>query len=98
MTSLQRIQSTPMAPYVGLMEQMSDQDKVAVASFLVAKVPYAKVVEEKPDKTNAELIREKYKTLRLSPRVERLMKLREEAAENIDLSDERTKHILGLDR
>ena len=60
MTSLQRIQSTPMAPYVGLMEKMSNQDKVAVATFLVAMVPNVNVVEEKPDKANAVLIREKY--------------------------------------
>ena len=93
MTSLQRIQSTPMAPYIGLMEKMSNQGKVAVATFLVAMVPHVKVVE----KTNAELIREKYKNLKRSPRVERLMQLREEAAKCIDLTDERTKHILGLD-
>ena len=95
--SLQRIQSTPMAPYVGLMEQMSNQDKVAVATFLVATVPNVKVVEEQPAKTNAEIIREKYKNLKHSQRVERLMQLREEAAKFVDLSDERTKHILGLD-
>lgn len=97
MTSLQRIQSTPMAPYIGLMEKMSNQDKVAVATFLVAMVPHVKVVEEPSEKTNAELIREKYKNLKRSPRVERLMQLREEAAKCIDLTDERTKHILGLD-
>ena len=87
-----------MAPYVGLMEKMSNQDKVAVATFLVAMVPNVNVVEEKPDKANAVLIREKYKNLKRSPRVERLMQLREEAAKHVDLSDERTKHILGLDR
>lgn len=46
MTTMQRIQSTPMAPYVGLMEGMSNQDKVAVATFLVAMVPNVRVVEE----------------------------------------------------
>ena len=86
-----------MAPYVGLMEKMSNQDKVAVAAFLVATVPNVKVVEEQPVKTNAEIIREKYKSLRRSKRVEKLMQLREEAAKYVDLTDERTKHILGLD-
>ena len=86
-----------MAPYVGLMEKMSDQDKVAVATFLVATVPYVKVVEEQPEMTNAEVIREKYKNLKRSARVERLMRLREEADKFVDLTDERTKHILGLD-
>ena len=97
MTSLQKVQSTPMAPYVGLMEKMSNQDKVAVATFLVATVPHVKVVEEQPEMTNADVIREKYKNLKRSARVERLMKLREEADKYVDLTDERTKHILGLD-
>ena len=96
MTSLQKVQSTPMAPYVGLMEKMSNQDKVAVATFLVATVPHVKVVEEQPEMTNADVIREKYKNLKRSARVERLMKLREEADKYVDLTDERTKHILGL--
>ncbi len=95
--TLQRIQSTPMAPYVGLMEKMSNQDKVAVATFLLARVPNVKVVEEQPVMTNSEIIREKYKNLKRSPRVEKLMQLREEAAKYVDLNDERTKHILGLD-
>jgi len=86
-----------MAPYVSLMEKMSNQDKVAVATFLVAMVPYAKVVEEQPPQSNAEIIREKYKNLKRSPRVEKLMQMREEAAKYVDLTDERTKHILGVD-
>ena len=96
MTTMQRIQSTPMAPYVGLMEGMSNQDKVAVATFLVAMVPNVKVVEE-PVKSNAEIIREKYKNLRRSPRIKKLMQMREDAAKYVDLNDERTKHLLGLD-
>lgn len=96
-SALQKIQSTPMAPYVSLMEKMSNQDKVAVATFLVAMVPYAKVVEEQPPQSNAEIIREKYKNLKRSPRVEKLMQMREEAAKYVDLTDERTKHILGVD-
>lgn len=96
-SALQKIQSTPMAPYVSLMEKMSNQDKVTVATFLVAMVPYAKVVEERPPQSNAEIIREKYKNLKRSPRVEKLMQMREEAAKYVDLTDERTKHILGVD-
>ena len=95
--SLQKIQSTPMAPYVGLMEKMSNQDKLTVAMFLVAMVPHMKVVEEQPSKTNADIIREKYKNLKRSPRVEKLMRMREDAAKYVNLTDERTKHILGLD-
>ena len=95
----QKIQSTPMAPYIELMEKMSDQDKVAVATFLVAMVPHVKVVEEQADhKTNADIIREKYKSLKRSPRVKSLMRLREEAARFVDLDDERTRHILGVEK
>ena len=96
MTAIQRIQSTPMAPYARLMEGMSDQDKVAVANFLIAMVPNVRLVEV-PQKTNAEIIREKYRNLKRSARVEKMMRLREDAAKYVDLADERTKHILGLD-
>jgi len=97
MTSLQRVQCTPMAPYIELMENMSNQDKVAVASFLLAMVPHANLVEKSSVKSNAEYIREKYKNLKHSPRVEKLMQMRTNATKYIDLEDERTKHILGLD-
>lgn len=86
-----------MAPYIGLMENMSNQDKVAVAAYLLAMVPNVKLVEEPPTKTNAELIREKYKNLKHSPRVEKLMQMRADAAQFVDLEDERTKHILGIE-
>jgi len=97
-TSLQAIQSTPMAPYIGLMEKMSDQEKVAVATFLVATVPHVKVVEEQSAANNAEIIRQKYRNLKRSPRVEKLMQLREDASKHIDLNDDRTRHILGMDK
>ncbi len=86
-----------MAPYIGLMETMSDQDKVAVATFLVSAIPHVKIVEEEPAKNSAEIIREKYKHLKRSPRVEKLMQLREEASKVVDLNDQRTKHILGIE-
>lgn len=93
-----RIQSTPMAPYMDLMEKMSNQDKMAVVSYLVAMMPNVKVVEEQStQKSNAEIIREKYKNLKRSSRVEKLMRMREDAAKYVDLTDERTRHILGID-
>lgn len=92
--SLLEIQSTPMAPYIGLMEKMSNQEKLAVAMYLVATIPHVKVVEEQSTKTNAEIILEKYRNLKRSPRVEKLMRMREDAAKYVDLTDERTKHIL----
>ena len=96
MPSLQKIQSTPMAPYIELMEKMSNQEKLAVAMFLVDAIPHVKVIEEQPTKTNADIIRKKFENLKRSPRVEKLMRMREDAAKYVDLTDERTKHILGL--
>lgn len=85
-----------MAPYIELMEKMSNQEKLAVAMFLVDAIPHVKVIEEQPTKTNADIIRKKFENLKRSPRVEKLMRMREDAAKYVDLTDERTKHILGL--
>ena len=96
-TAALRIQSTPMAPYVGLMEKMSNQDKVAVATFLLAMVPGMKIVDEpSAPETKAEILRQKYKNLKPSAKVKKLMQLREEAVPYVNLDDERTKHILGV--
>ena len=81
-----------MAPYMGLISEMTDEQKHIVVTFIKESM-------EKPEKcdspkTNAEIIREKYKNLKISPEIQRLrgcMKLTEE-----ELQDERTKYILGL--
>ena len=81
-----------MAPYVGLISGMTDEQKQIVVMFINESM-------EKPNKTtspktNAENIREKYKNLKISPEIQRLrgcMKLNEE-----EMKDERTKYILGL--
>lgn len=93
MTSLaQQVKSTPMAPYIGLMQSMSRRDIQIVVTFLNEVMEEAE--DTTPQKSNAELIREKYRNLEISPEIQRLrgcLKLTEE-----EKQDERTKYILGL--
>ncbi|MBR1410071.1 MAG: hypothetical protein IJ580_03115 [Prevotella sp.] len=84
-----KVKGTPMAPYMGLMSRMSREQKLAVVAFLTESLD-----EPEEVRTNAELIREKYKNLKISPEIERLrgcMKLTES-----EKQDERTQYILGL--
>lgn len=88
----QRIKETPMAPYIGLMRGMSRQDIQIVVTFLNEMMEEAE--ETTAQKSNAEIIREKYKNLKISPEIQRLrgcLKLTEE-----EMQDEHTKYILGL--
>lgn len=88
----QRIKETPMAPYIGLMRGMSRQDIQIVVTFLNEVMEEAE--ETTAPKSNAEIIREKYKNLKISPEIQRLrgcLKLTEE-----EMQDEHTKYILGL--
>jgi hypothetical protein len=95
MTALaQRITDTPMAPYIGLMRGMSKRDIQIVVKFLNAVLDEEREEKAMSPKTNEEIIREKYKNLKISPEIQRLrgcMKLTEE-----EMQDERTKYILGL--
>jgi len=89
----QRIKETPMAPYIGLMRGMSRRDIQIVVTFLNEVMEEAEESETVP-MTNAEIIREKYKNLKISPRAKALVEglsLSEE-----EVNDERTKYILGL--
>jgi len=87
MTALeQRIRKTRMAPYVGLLHSLTREEKEAVVAFLVD------IMEESEQLDHAEIIREKYKNLKISPEIQRLrgcLKLTEE-----ELNDERTQYIL----
>lgn len=81
-----------MAPYIGLMRGMSRQDIQIVVTFLNEMMEEAE--ETTAQKSNAEIIREKYKNLKISPEIQRLrgcLKLTEE-----EMQDEHTKYILGL--
>jgi len=88
----QRIKDTPMAPYIGVMRGMSRRDIQIVVTFLNEVLEEAEKTTS--PKSNEEIIREKYKNLRISPEIQRLrgcLKLSEE-----EMQDERTKYILGL--
>ena len=83
-----------MAPYIELMRGMSKRDIQIVVTFLNEVMDDEREEKATPPKTNEEIIREKYKNLKKSPRVKALiddLSLNEEEAE-----DERTKFILGL--
>ena len=90
MTALaQRIKETPLAPYMGLLDGMTREQKMIVVTFLTESM------EEptKKAKTNAEIIREKFKDLKISPETKELVRGLSLSADEID--DERTKYILG---
>lgn len=88
-----KVKSTPMAPYIGLIERMNRHDLQIVMTYIREVMDRA----EEPktaEKDNAEIIREKYKNLRISPEIQRLrgcLKLTD-----AEKQDERTQYILGL--
>lgn len=89
MTTLQRLKSTPMAPYIGLMQNLTREEKRIVVTFLTESLEEP-VMEAK---SNAEIIREKFKDLKISPETKELVRGLSLSAEEMD--DERTKYILG---
>ena len=91
MTKLaQRISETPMAPYLGLLDGMTREQKQIVVTYITESLEESAVEEN----SNADIVREKLKRLKISPEIARLrgcMKLTESEKE-----DERTQYILGL--
>ncbi len=91
MTKLaQRISETPMAPYLGLLDGMTREQKQIVVTYITESMEEPAVEEN----SNADIVREKLKRLKISPEIARLrgcMKLTESEKE-----DERTQYILGL--
>ncbi|MCR4958406.1 MAG: hypothetical protein K6B13_07365 [Prevotella sp.] len=93
MTALaQQVKNTPMAPYIGLMRGMSKHDIQIVVTFLNEVLEETK--ETSPAKSNAEIIRDKYKNLKISPKVKALVDGLSLSKE--EMEDERTQHMLGL--
>ena len=88
MTALaQKIKETPMAPYTDLLDALTREQKQIVVMYITESMA------EQSTKSNEEIIREKYKNLKVSPELKRLrgcIKLTEE-----DLKDERTQYILN---
>ena len=91
MTKLaQRISETPMAPYLGLLDGMTREQKQIVVTYITESMEEPAVEEN----SNADIVREKLKRLKISPEIARLrgcMKLTESEKE-----DERMQYILGL--
>ena len=86
----QRINETPMAPYLGLLDGMTREQKMIVVTYITESLEESAVEEN----SNADIVREKLKRLKISPEIARLrgcMKLTESEKE-----DERTQYILGL--
>ena len=89
-TTAQRIKETPIAPYLGLLDGMTREQKMIVVTYITESMEEPAVEA----KSNAEIIREKLNRLKISPEIARLrgcMKLTESEKE-----DERTQYILGL--
>jgi dihydroxyacetone kinase-like predicted kinase len=88
MTELaQKIKETPMAPYTDLLDALTREQKQIVVMYITESMA------EQSTKSNEEIIREKYKNLKVSPELKRLrgcIKLTEE-----DLKDERTQYVLN---
>ncbi len=77
-----------MAPYIGLMQEMTREEKRIVVTFLIESME-----EPAVEAKNNAIIREKFKGLKISPELKKLrgcIKLTDE-----DLKDERTQYILN---
>ena len=102
MTTAVNISKTPMAPYMGILNSMNNNEKMAVALFLVSSIPNVEIVQSKKEPTmskeDEEFLAEKLADMSFSPRIEQLFEKRKEIAGTIDLNDERTRHILGLSK
>jgi len=90
----QQVLTTPMAPYIGLMRGMNKRDKQIVVEFLNEVMEETDDQQPASSKTNADIIREKYKSLKISTRAKELVEGLSLSEEEVE--DERTKYILGL--
>lgn len=92
MTTLaQRILETPLAPYMGLLDGMTREQKMIVVTYITESLE--EPAKETEAKSNAEIIREKFKDMKVSPELKKLrgcIKLTED-----ELKDERTQYILN---
>ena len=115
MTALaQKVKDTPMAPYMDIMQSMSQQQKLVVMAFLVDSMQGPNMEEEKPKRMLKPNPFKHYQAVSEFSDVERsqLMKrIRETAVspetESLinglslsaeEMKDERTRYILGLEQ
>jgi hypothetical protein len=112
MTTVQKIQETPMAPYIGLMQGMSHKQKRVVIAFLSDSMKEPDKTEEKMmlkpnpfrnfrranDITEEERTRimEGIRSMPVSSETEQLIDGL--SLTETEMQDERTKYILGLEK
>ena len=87
------IQSSPLAPYMDLMRSVYISVKHALVEYMNESIREA---EEDKRKAEDEFLAKKIAEMKISPRISKLIdetRLMPEEAQ-----DERTRHILGLDR
>ena len=100
MSTSVNIANTPIAPYLGLLNNMEREEKIALLLYLVDSLPGVDVVETEENEDTLQnedaFLAEKLKGMTFSPRIEQLFEKRRKAASMVDLNDERTRHILGL--
>lgn len=100
MSTIVNIADTPIAPYLGLLNEMGREEKMALVLYLVDSLPGVDVVKTEEDEASLEeedaFLSEKLSSMTFSPRIEQLFEKRRKAASMVDLNDERTRHILGL--
>ena len=92
-TTAIKLQSTPMAPYMGVMKSMNIDELQIVVDFLNETIREA---EKNKRKAEDDFLAKKMAEIKISPRIAKMIedsRLTQEEAE-----DERTRYILGLDR
>lgn len=97
-----------MAPYISVIDGMSQKDKLAVAAYLINAIQSGAIEKDTGDRKHYKresefteedrhFLQEKMKSLLPSSRLTRLSVLQQEAANYIDTTDERTRYMLGLE-
>lgn len=92
-TAGRTIQSTPMAPYAGLMKSMQPDDMQTVILFLQDALREA---EETRRKAEDEFLAKKMAELKISPRIKKLIEKTRLSPD--EAADERTRYILGIEK
>ena len=98
-----------MAPYVNVIDGMSQKEKLAVVAYLINALQsdatengntHRKMFKRESEFTEEDrnLLQEKIKSLKSSPSIIRLSALQHDASNYIDTSDERTRYMLGLEK
>lgn len=89
-TAAKQIQSTPMAPYLGLMRGMKVSDMYIVIEFLKEAI---REVEDANRKAEDEFLAKKMAEINVSPETHELVEWLRLTPE--EAADERTRYILG---